>query len=154
MIYLGKLKLKAVQNLRLTEERDTIAHSTIASGGEALQDLGRKRAIIALTGVFPNSKDKGDVTYLLQMLHQGDPVAFKADEVPVDRVLVKRVLISREAGHEYSYRYEVELEEWQSMSESSGEGMEQAAITIAQQIQQVAGKIAQAARNSCESLFG
>ncbi|NUM36515.1 MAG: DNA circularization N-terminal domain-containing protein [Candidatus Brocadiae bacterium] len=130
MIYLGELELKAVQVIKLQEERDTVAHSTVSTGGEALQDLGRKRASIHINGIFTGKESSKNTSKLVQMLRQGEPVSFKAETVPVDQVLVRKAIVSREAGKAQHVLYEIELEEWQTTSSTGVEELDSAVVLV------------------------
>ena len=141
MIHLEKLQLKAVQKLEITQERTTVRHQSPAGGGELLQDLGRKRTVIVMEGVFSGTDSPRQVEKLSQLIHQGKPVPFSAPAVAVAQVIIKKMRIAHEVGHHSLYRYYLELEEWQTMAKPDADQQGETDVALGEPARQIVEQI-------------
>ncbi|WP_324651568.1 peptidoglycan-binding protein [Georgenia sp. H159] len=111
---LGDLELEQVQVVTADEDQAVVRHRVPALEGDFLQDLGRRGAHLALTGVLTAPEVKDHLADLRERFHAGDPVPFVSDitsATAVDQVLIERMDVRELAGRPSAFEYHLTLRE-------------------------------------------
>lgn len=111
---LGDLELEQVQIVQTDEDQAVVRHRVPALEGDFLQDLGRRGARLALTGVLTAPEVKDHLADLRTKFHAGDPVSFVSDissATAVDQVLIERMDVRELAGRPSAFEYHLTLRE-------------------------------------------
>lgn len=111
---LGDLQLEQVQVVQSDEDQAVVRHRVPALEGDFLQDLGRRGARLALTGVLTAPDVKDHLADIRTRFHAGDPLPFVSDissATAVDQVLIERMDVRELAGRPSAFEYHLTLRE-------------------------------------------
>lgn len=112
---LGDLELEQVQLVETDEDQVLTRHPVPGLEGDFLQRLGRRGALLRLTGVLTRPETLANLAELRSRFHAGQPVAFVSDissATLVDRVLIERMEVRELAGRPSLFEYHFALREF------------------------------------------
>lgn len=113
-IRIGKVELRAVQDVHVGETRSLVEQRVPGQAGSVFQDLGREPALLVLEGLLVGEDAVESVEQLRAAQTQAEPLSFAADVAigtEITDVLVEDLRIRQEAGHANRYRFQIRLRE-------------------------------------------
>lgn len=112
---LGDLELSLVQRVRTAEERALAKHQVPGMDGAVLQNMGRRPAVVALTGMLVGEEVLDGLGTLRQKFQAREPVPFVADIATgtrVNQVLIEHLRVRELAGKPQRFEYHIILREF------------------------------------------
>ncbi|HTY90427.1 MAG TPA: hypothetical protein VMC84_04555 [Methanocella sp.] len=121
-----------IQNLNITDKRNSVPHDLPGMMGSVFQDLGRAAVKISFDGVISGDNAKTLLESIRGKFQKGDPVPFNSDlsgTADITKVLIDDFHVIDNAGNKNRYNYSIVLKEYKEppLKSLSPESLESAA---------------------------
>ena len=112
---LGDLELQQVQRIEVDGDQVLTRHDVPALEGDFFQRLGRRGALVTLTGVLTGPEARESLADLRERFRNAEPILFTADlaaATSLADVLIEDMQVAERAGHPDCFEYGFRLREF------------------------------------------